>query len=176
MEKNIKKIKSYFYFISIIKMHLIQTIFNKIKYFFYCQSNNQYSRHNKHSKIQRIIEDTSIDLYDNQKEYMCLLKSSILKKYALQWELNIINKDKVQLITNHIKHKTILDSTLQCYFFDNQLFVFDGCHRLEALIHLYNFTGFDKKVCCYIYNMNHLHKHTIEQEIIEKYQIINSRM
>ena len=123
-----------------------------------------------------LIEETSIILKDNLSEYMCLFNSSILEECSEQWKYNrVLNNDKVKSICNVIKDKYILDTVLHFFYVNDngneKLICFDGNHRREALILLYKIHKIDIKVCCYIYICNNIN--TIDQEIINKFKIIN---
>lgn len=128
------------------------------------------------TRIQDIIYENSINIDEEQKEYMCAFNSSILIKFGCQWKYNReINHDKVTDIAKYIKqtNKSILDTVIHCFLYNEQLIVFDGQHRIAAMKTLYDLSGIDIKTCCYIYDGSHLTGDNIDTAIVEKFKIIN---
>jgi hypothetical protein len=126
--------------------------------------------------ILELIENNSIILQENQNEYMCILNSSILEKYSEQWKFNRnLSNDKINQIKSIIKNKSILDTVLHFFYYnfnnEEKLICFDGNHRREALILLYDIENIDIKVCCYIYK--NITPTNLDKEIVDKFRIIN---
>jgi uncharacterized protein YfcZ (UPF0381/DUF406 family) len=131
--------------------------------------------------IQELIDNNSCILADNQNEYMCILNSSELERFTEQWRYNRnLNSEKINQIMETVSNKLVLDTTLHFYYdftdingeiTNERLICFDGNHRREALILLYNLKQKNIKVCCYIYKSNN--KENIDYQITRQFKIIN---
>ena len=127
--------------------------------------------------MQDLIDENSIIIDSKHKEYMCIFSGSMLMQHSSQWKYNReINHDKVNEIANYIKDtdKSILDTIIHCFLYNEQLIIFDGQHRVKAMKILYDISGIDIKSCCYIYNGSYLTDETIDSAIIEKFKLVNS--
>jgi hypothetical protein len=134
----------------------------------------QYQAPTLGGSLRNILYDNAIIRSADNTELMCILKSSLLDKYAENWSNNRqINQDKVNEITNIIRSKQILDTVLQCFFIEDKLIVFDGGHRLKSLKSLYNYDKLDINVMCYIYIYSTDKIDKINKIITEKFNILN---
>jgi len=135
------------------------------------------SNHNNNDELLELIEQNAVTLDTNHNECMCMFSSRILKQNTEMWSFNrTLNQDKVKEIEKTLSKKMILDSILYLVYNKNQnkFIVFDGNHRRQAIINIYNNTGLNMNVFCYVYTINEEYYDKFDEYIYDKFKLINN--